>query len=193
MGAAGCSVECWSAPPPPWEPDLTPSQPQCSTLLPYLQSSTNSLSSFSQWGSRAGSLGFLMDFRVSRLAFCPEGKKQQVSMGTHPGEVTGLTGPRCYQSGLGGLWGNRRMSVQSYQSHALARLGSPCTLSTIQQNKWQEGARIGQDCKGYRVLTWGFPSVGVKRSYLRWRYQVALLPKNVVTSLLSRCVRPFVI
>lgn len=47
----------------------------------YLQSSTRSLSSFLHWGSRAGSFGFRIDFRVSRLAFCPGGEKEQVSMG----------------------------------------------------------------------------------------------------------------
>lgn len=51
-----------------------------STSSSYLQSSTSSLSSFSHWGSRAGSLRFLMDFRVSRLAFCQTGEKWQVSL-----------------------------------------------------------------------------------------------------------------
>lgn len=54
-----------------------------------------------------------MDFRVSRLAFCPAGEKQPVSVGVHLGEVTGLTGPRYFQSGPRGLLGNLRMSVQS--------------------------------------------------------------------------------
>lgn len=67
---------------------------------PYLQSSTSSLSSFSHWGSRAGSLGFLMDFRVSRLAFCPAGEKRCVSVGLPWDRLIGLG---CFQPGLGDL------------------------------------------------------------------------------------------
>lgn len=46
----------------------------------YRQSSCRSFSSFSHCWSRAGSLGFRMDFRMSRLVFCPlrerEGKNR---------------------------------------------------------------------------------------------------------------------
>lgn len=73
-GGGRCSGHC-SEPP---GLDLAQLQASCTPECPYsyLQSSTSSLSSFSHWQRRAGSFGFRVDFKVSRLAFCPAGEKR---------------------------------------------------------------------------------------------------------------------
>lgn len=86
----------------------------------YLQSSTRSLSSFLHWGSSAGSLGFRIDFRVSRLAFCPGGGKEQVSMG-HPGSCR-ADSPDIFSHDLG-ICEGQPGDASPKLSQALAGLG----------------------------------------------------------------------
>lgn len=178
VGVGGCSVECWSAPPP--HGSLTSSAPALvRTLLPYLQSSTSSLSSFSHWGSRAGSLGFLMDFRVSRLAFCPAGEKQKVS-------IWRLICRRGYRADWPKMlsvrtWGplGKPQDVSPKLSHVLARLGSPQPSPLPNRINSRKEPGQGRTVRVSYSLDPGHCFCKCTKSYLRWRQQGALLPKNV--------------